>query len=375
MELYKIGFLRSNLQKKRCFMASTRKDHPINSADFYSLSKDELDYIRRIKARHYIPFVVIGFAIIIIPLFFTIIIGRNFHESVIPFLLFSSIGWVFLIVTFCQIFRHPEGGHYATIESCYTTEETTGIGEDQSTSTYYHFTVRFDDTSEIFKNFIGSMYAKSFRTGSRVFVVKNKISNYDVFPAEPLIDSGVYSPPIVSDEKSEINLSGGETRNSFIDDIGFYQLSESDIQSIKDLRKKQFKTLFIIIAFLDLIPIICAIIMTASFGSFFITVIIVLIILVVTAFVIGCLFKKLLTKNPGEEYSARHVIITDKRTESVMYSSGESTNTIYYSFETTDTHEILSNISLDDTEALNRKVGTEVILAKNKKGTYKIFNI
>ena len=83
----------------------------------------------------------------------------------------------------------------------------------------------------------------------------------------------------------------------------------------------------------------------------------------------------MLTSNPGEKYSARHVIITDKRTESVMYSSGQSNNTIFYSFETTDTHEILSNICLDDTEALIRKVGTEVILAKNINGTYKLFNI
>ena len=299
-------------------------------------------------------------------------IGRNSISGFIPFLVFSSVGWIFLIVSVCQIFRRPDGGRYATIVSCYATQETTGIGENETTSTTHYFTVRFDDTGEVVNNFTGSMYADVFKTGSRVFVVKNKIGSYDVFSAEPLISSGIYSPSNMSAVESEHQLPKNGARTAFIDDIRFYELSDADVQSIKSLRKKQFKTLLIIIVFMAMIP---SIFMMVFSGISFMQLIIMVIILTVSAVVIGYLFKKLLTRDPREEYSARHVIIKDKRTESVMYSSGQSSNTIFYSFETTDTREILSDIRVNADEALNRRVGTEVILVKDKKGIYKIFNI
>ena len=353
-------------------MASARKDHPINSVDFYPLTKAEIDHIRRIKARRSLPFMIIGFAIIFMALFSALMIGQNFSSGFVPFLIFSSVGWIFLIVSVFQIFRRPAGGRYGTIVSCFASQKTTGSGEDETTSTTYYFTVKFDDTGEVIRNFTGSMYAEVFRTGSRVFIVKNKVSSYDVFPAEPLISSGIYSAPVMPAEKPEYKLSESGARTAFIDSISFYQLSEADVQSIKSLRKRQFKTLLIVIAFMALIPVI---LMTIFSGISFMYIIIMLAILTVSAIVIGYLFKKLLTGDPREEYSARHVIIKDKRTESVMYSSGESSNTNFYTLETTDTREILSNISLDDSEALDRSVGIEVILVKNKKGMYKLFNI
>lgn len=353
-------------------MASTRKDHPINSADFYPLAKAEIDYIRRYKVRRSIPFMIVGIVIISVSFFLYLRSGSNFSSGFIPFLIFSSVGWISLIVSVRQIFRRPVGGRYATIVSCYATQETTGSGEDSTTTITHYFTVKFDDTGAVIRNFTGSMYAKVFRTGSRVFVVKNKISNYDVFPAEPLISSGIYSAPIMPPEESEQCLYESEAKTAFIDNISFYQLSEADVSSIQSLRKKQFKTLLIIIAVMDLISVT---VMAVFPGMSLMFLIIMLAILTISAFVIGYLFKKLLTGDPREEYSARHVIIKGKRAESVMYSSGESSNTNYYTLETTDTHEILSNISLDDKEALVSSAGTEVILVKDKKGMYKIFNI
>ena len=349
-------------------MTYKRNEHHINDLDFYPLTNDELSHIRKIKYRRSFPFIIIGFAIIFMTLFSALVIGSNSISGFIPFLVFSSVGWIFLIVSVCQIFCRPEGGRYATIVSCYATQETTGTGENETTSTTHYFTVRFDDTGEVIENFTGSMYADVFKTGSRVFVVKNKKGSYDVFSAEPLIASGIYSPSNISAVESEYKLPESGARTAFIDNISFYELSDADVQSIKSLRKKQFKTLLIVIAFMAMIP---SIFMTVFSGISFIQ----LIILTVSAVVIGYLFKKLLTRDPREEYSARHVIIKDKRTESVMYSSGQSSNISFYTFETTDTREILSDIKVNDEEALIRRVGTEVILAKDKKGMYKLFNI
>ncbi|MBR5682114.1 MAG: hypothetical protein IKW96_02360 [Ruminococcus sp.] len=350
-------------------MAYTRKDHPINSADFYPLAKAEIDYIRRCKVSRLIPFIIASIVIISVTFFIYIMSGSNFSSGFIPFLVFSSVGWICLIVSVCQIFRCPVGGRYATIVSCYATQETTGGSGDETTNTTHYFTVKFDDTGAEIRNFTGSMYAKVFQTGSRVLVVKNKISNYDVFPAEPLISSGIYSAPIMPPEETEQRLYESRAKTAFIDSISFYQLSEADVDSIKTLRKKQFKTLLIIIAAMDLVSVI----VTAVFHGM--SLIIMLAILIISSFVIGYLFKKLLTGDPREEYSARHVIIKGRRSESVMYSSGESSNTYFYTLETSDTHEILSDISLNDKEALVRSKGTEVILVKDKKGMYKIFNI
>ena len=95
-----------------------------------------------------------------------------------------------------QTLRKPAGGRYASILSCYTTTDTFGTGEDTIRSTYYNFSVRFDDTGETIEPFIAEMYAATLETGSRVFLVKNKRSDYDIFSADEMAVSGVHIPPL-----------------------------------------------------------------------------------------------------------------------------------------------------------------------------------
>ena len=359
-------------------MATTSRNHPINSADFYTLNREEIEYTRRIKKRHYIMFAIAGIVIILIAGAMTLSFsgGKAFSSALIGFLIFSFLGWIFVMLSIYQIYRTPAGGRYATIVSCYTTTETTGTGEDTSTSTYYHFTVRFDDTGEIMNSFVGTMYGKTFRTGSRVFIVKNKVSNFDVFPADELIDAGVYTPPLAPPEETpeeKAHELGGVSAD--IDSLLFYPMSDSDVQSIRSLKKSQVKTLIIIAAVFALFPLGFVVMSVLISDDFLITLFILLAIILVIVVALAVFFSKFLNEDPGEKYTSRHVIVRDKRTESVMNSSGTSQQIYYYTLETTDTHEILTDVKVDTSAVYGIAANTEVILTRDNNGKYKLFKI
>lgn len=359
-------------------MASTSRNHPINSTDFYLLSAEEIRYIRKIKKRQYLLFGIIGIVIITMAGAATLAFsgGKTFISALIGFLMFSALGWAFFIIAVYQVLRTPEGGRYGTIVSCFTTTETTGSGDDQTTSTYYHFTVRFDDTGKVYDDFIGTMFGKTFRTGSRVLVVKNKTSNFDVFSADELIDAGVYTPPLMPPEETPEEKArelGGISAD--IDSLLFYPLSDADIHSIRSLKKRQVKTLIIIAAVFSLFPLGFAVMSVLISDDFLITLFIMLAIILVIVVALAAFFSKLLNEDPSKKYTSRHVIIRGKRTESVMHSSGSSQQTYYYTLETTDTHEILTDVKADPSGVYNTTNNTEMILAKDNNGKYKLFRI
>ncbi len=179
-------------------MARISKNHPINSTDFYPLTPEELKYIRKIRCRHWILFSIIGIIIIIAAAVMSFYIGgiKGADAGIISFPVISALGWLILIITCFHMLRKPAGGRYASILSCYTTTDTFGTGEDTIRSTYYNFSVRFNDTGETIEPFIAEMYAATLETGSRVFLVKNKRSDYDIFSADEMAVSGVHIPPL-----------------------------------------------------------------------------------------------------------------------------------------------------------------------------------
>ena len=167
--------------------------HSINSEEFYPLSQDEYDFVRKKKNRSVPVLFAIGAAIIGLVTILAFWNSENIINAFKASLVGIFLGGIFLFVAILRILDTPVGGRYGTIVSCHTVKETTGSGDDETTHIYHHFIVKLDDTGIILKDFVGTMHSKTIRTGSKVFVVKNKNGYPDVFLADSLIEYGVYS--------------------------------------------------------------------------------------------------------------------------------------------------------------------------------------
>ena len=317
----------------------------------------------------------IGAAIIILAAILAFGNSKNIRNGLPGFAFGVFWAGIFIVIAILKLLDTPVGGRYGTIVSCHTVKETTGSGDNETTHIYYHFIVKLDDTGVILKDFVGTMHSKTIRTGSKVFVVKNKNGCPDVFLADSLIESGVYSPP--PDETKEfqelVREHGGTVSN--IDDLEFYSLSDEDIQAVKYFRKRYYRVVLNVLAVAAVFMILFELFFNRYIHINFSTLIIIFGIFAVSVCIIALLMKIYLMNNLDKDYSVRHVIIKYMRTESVMNLEGDSHQEVFYTFETTDTHEILNEMRLDDTGAFVKSKGTEVLLLKDKKGRYSIFNL
>ena len=349
--------------------------HSINSEEFYPLSQDEYDFVRKKKNRSVPVLFAIGAAIIGLVTILAFWNSENIINAFKASLVGIFLGGIFLFVAILRILDTPVGGRYGTIVSCHTVKETTGSGDDETTHIYHHFIVKLDDTGIILKDFVGTMHSKTIRTGSKVFVVKNKNGYPDVFLADSLIESGVYSPP--PDETKEfkelVREHGGSVSN--IDDLEFYDLSDEDIQSVRYFRKRYYRGVLIVFAVAAVFMILFEVLFNRYIQITFAELIFIFGIFASSIGIIGVLIWIYLMKYIDKEYSVRHVIIRYMRTESVMNLAGDSHQEVFYTFETTDTQEILNEMRIDDTGAFVKSIGTEVLLLKDKKGRYSIFNL
>ncbi len=166
---------------------------------------------------------------------------------------------------------------------------------------------------------------------------------------------------------------GGTVSN--IDDLEFYSLSDEDIQAVKYFRKRYYRVVLTVLAVAALLMILFELFFNRYLHINFSTLIIIFGIFAVSVCIIALLMKIYLMNNLDKDYSVRHVIIKYMRTESVMNLEGDSHQEVFYTFETTDTHEILNEMRLDDMGAFVKSIGTEVLLLKDKKGRYSIFNL
>lgn len=349
--------------------------HPISCEEFYPLTQDEYNFVRKKKNKSVPVFLALGAGIIVLAAILAFIYSESTSGFFTDFTYGLIFGGVLLGIGIYKLLDTPIGGRYGTIVSCHTVEETTGSGDDRSTTIYYHFIVKLDDTGIILKDFVGTMHSKTIRTGSKVFVVKNKNSHPDVFLADSLIESGVYSPP--PDETKEfqelVREHGGRVSN--IDDLEFYDLSDEDIQSVKYFRKRYYRGVLIVFAVAAVFMILFEFLFNRYIQITFATLVFIFGIFAASVGIIGVLIWIYLMKYIDKEYSARHVIIRNMRTESVMNLAGDSHQEVFYTFETTDTQELLNEMTLDDMGALVKSIGTEVLLLKDKKGRYSIFNL
>ncbi|WP_028518939.1 hypothetical protein [Ruminococcus flavefaciens] len=349
--------------------------HSISFEEFYPLTQDEYNFVRKKKNKSVPVLLTIGAAIIILAAILAFGNSDNIRNGLPGFAFGVFWAGIFIVIAILKILDTPVGGRYGTIVSCHTVKETTGSGDNETTHIYYHFVVKLDDTGIILKDFVGTMHSKTIRTGSKVFVVKNKKGNPDVFLADSLIESGVYSPP--PDETKEfqelVREHGGRVSN--IDDLDFYDLSNEDIQAVKYFRKRYYRGVLIVFAVAAVFMILFEVFFNRYIQINFAKLIFIFGIFAASIGIIGVLIWIYLMKYIDKEYAARHVIIMNMRTESCMNLAGDSHQVVFYTFETTDTQEILNEMRLDDTGAFVKSIGTEVLLLKDQKGRYSIFNL